>query len=94
MAMRFRVGSCPTRSFLDLTRSPLHSGSRINPTWFALDSSRGIETPDSAIFMRSTVLVLDALIYIPALLMFTRTWQATRSKRTQVLHLLAVQKET
>jgi len=43
--------------------------------------------------MRSTVLVLDALIYIPALLMFTRTWQATRSKRTQVLYLLTGQKE-
>lgn len=34
--------------------------------------------------MRSTVLVLDALVYIPALVMFVKTWQGNRSKRTQV----------
>ena len=70
-----------------LTRLYILSGRRINPTWFALDSSRGIETQDSIVFMRSTVLILDGLIYIPALLMFARTWQGTRSKRAQVLTL-------
>jgi hypothetical protein len=34
--------------------------------------------------MRSTVLVLDSLVYIPALLMFIKTWQESRSRRTQV----------
>jgi len=34
--------------------------------------------------MRSTVVVSDALIYIPALFIFSRTWLGTRSKRTQV----------
>ncbi|KAF7987103.1 hypothetical protein HWV62_289 [Athelia sp. TMB] len=51
-------------------------GSRINPTWFALDASRGIETPESKIYMRATVLVLDALIYIPALVMFMALYYA------------------
>lgn len=56
----------------------------INPAWVALDKSRGIETPDSKVFMRTTVVLLDALIYVPALLMFLSTWQGSRSKRTQV----------
>lgn len=34
--------------------------------------------------MRSTVIALDALVYVPALISFSRTWQGTRSKRTQV----------
>ena len=59
----------------------------INPTWVALDASRGIETDTSKLFMRFTVLVLDALVYVPALLMFTRTWLACRSRRTQVCFL-------
>jgi hypothetical protein len=34
--------------------------------------------------MRSTVLVLDSIVYVPALLMFIKTWQESRSLRTQV----------
>ena len=37
--------------------------------------------------MRATVVVLDALVYVPALFMFSRTWQASRSKRTQVFRV-------
>ncbi|KAJ3791229.1 glucosyltransferase [Lentinula aff. detonsa] len=55
----------------------------INPTWVALDSSRGIETDSSKFFMRVSVVVFDALIYIPAVLVFSRTWFGARSKRTQ-----------
>ncbi|KAH6912825.1 glucosyltransferase Alg6 [Coprinopsis sp. MPI-PUGE-AT-0042] len=55
----------------------------VAPEWVALDASRGIETPGSKLFMRLTVLFWDLLIYIPALLMFIKTWQGTRSQRTQ-----------
>ncbi|KAG9308454.1 glycosyltransferase family 57 protein [Chiua virens] len=58
-------------------------GSWIEPTWFALDTSRGIETPGNKLFMRASVLALDALIYVPALYCFMRTWHAMRSSRTQ-----------
>jgi hypothetical protein len=34
--------------------------------------------------MRSTVVVWDLLIYVPALLMFARVWHGNRSGRTQV----------
>ncbi|PPR08165.1 hypothetical protein CVT24_012129 [Panaeolus cyanescens] len=62
----------------------------INPSWVALVSSRGIETEASKVFMRMTVLVLDALVYLPALLLFVNIWQGSRSKRTQELALLTL----
>ncbi|KAH9179315.1 glycosyltransferase family 57 protein [Lactarius sanguifluus] len=47
-------------------------GSWIDPKWFALDTSRGIETPTSKLFMRSTVILSDYAIYLPAAWLFTR----------------------
>ncbi|KAH0558581.1 hypothetical protein GP486_004770 [Trichoglossum hirsutum] len=42
------------------------SGSLINPSWFALYSSRGLDDPSLKIYMRATVLVSEYLLYIPA----------------------------
>ena len=61
-----------------------NSGSFIDASWFALDTSRGIETPTSKLFMRSTVLLSDYAIYVPAVWLFTRVWHSGRSRRTQV----------
>ena len=61
----------------------IHSGSWIEPSWFALDASRGIETEGSKVYMRATVLVCD-LLYVWAVIMFTRTIRSARSPRTQV----------
>jgi alpha-1,3-glucosyltransferase len=36
------------------------------------------------VYMRSTVLLLDTLVYVPALVLFMKAWQESRSKRTQV----------
>ncbi|KAJ2002189.1 Glucosyltransferase-like protein [Coemansia thaxteri] len=47
----------------------------IDPSWVALGQSRGIETPASKLFMRSTVLVLEALIYVPAVVLLFRSRQ-------------------
>ncbi|KAJ1983811.1 Glucosyltransferase-like protein [Dimargaris verticillata] len=42
-----------------------------NPAWVALDAqSRGIETRESKMFMRATVLVCELLFYIPAVALF------------------------
>ena len=59
-------------------------GALWDPSWFALDASRGIETVGSKFYMRLTVLAFDYAIYIPAIFMFTRTFLASRSRRTQV----------
>lgn len=47
-------------------------GSLIDPSWFALDTSRGNHDPNLKIFMRATVMVSEYLIYVPALVMFVR----------------------
>lgn len=70
------------------------SAHRINPSWVTLDTSRGIETETSKVFMRTTVVAWDVLVYVPALVMFVKTWHGNRSGRTQVstlppLHHLA-----
>ncbi|KAF9475649.1 glucosyltransferase [Pholiota conissans] len=65
-------------------------GHFINSTWVELNKSRGIETAESKVFMRMTVLALDALVYLPALLMFVYTWQGSRSRRTQELSFLTL----
>lgn len=49
-------------------------GSSIDPTWFALDTSRGLHDPNLKIFMRATVIVSDYLIYVPAMVMFVRRY--------------------
>jgi len=47
-------------------------GSLINPDWFALFSSRGLEDPNLKIFMRATVIVSEYFTYIPAAVVFVR----------------------
>ena len=82
LALRQNVCSLDTPLLpLHLT---MHSGSFIDPSWFALDASRGIETPSSKLFMRSTVILSDYAIYVPAVWLFTRVWHSGRSRRTQV----------
>ncbi|KAG9019276.1 Glucosyltransferase-like protein [Tulasnella sp. 427] len=62
----------------------------INPSWVALDQSRGIESDESKVFMRASVLVLDLIVYIPSIIWFTRSWWTSRSRRTQNIALLTI----
>jgi alpha-1,3-glucosyltransferase len=78
---------CVYIGFCACSLSPLltvNSGSFIDPMWFALDTSRGIETPASKFYMRTTVILSDLAIYIPAAWLFTHVWHSDRSRRTQV----------
>jgi alpha-1,3-glucosyltransferase len=47
-------------------------GSYINPSWFSLHISRGNEDPLLKVFMRTTVIVSEYLIYVPAAVIFVR----------------------
>jgi len=47
-------------------------GSIIDPSWFALYTSRGSHDPTLKIFMRATVVVSEYLIYVPAVVVFVR----------------------
>ncbi|XP_003974451.3 dolichyl pyrophosphate Man9GlcNAc2 alpha-1,3-glucosyltransferase [Takifugu rubripes] len=42
----------------------------INPEWVELHKSRGYESPAHKLFMRTTVLLADLLIYIPAVVLY------------------------
>ncbi|OJD19806.1 hypothetical protein AJ78_00306 [Emergomyces pasteurianus Ep9510] len=59
-------------------------GSMIDPSWFALDDSRGIEGPLLKVYMRATVIVSEYLVYIPAVVIFLR-----RYSRLQGTHVWA-----
>jgi len=74
----------------NLCSDPITRAHFINPSWVALHSSRGVESPEIKVFLRLTVVVLDLLVYVPALLSFSWTWQGTRSKRTQELAFLTL----
>lgn len=63
-------------------------GTWIDPSWFELDKSRGIETPESKVYMRATVFLSDLLIYFPSVVLFVRQFLTHRSRRTQHLALL------
>ena len=47
-------------------------GGCIDPSWFALHTSRGLDDPTLKVFMRATVIVSEYLIYIPAAVIFVR----------------------
>jgi alpha-1,3-glucosyltransferase len=47
-------------------------GSLINPDWFALYLSRGLDDLDLKVFMRATVVVSEYLVYIPAAVICVR----------------------
>ncbi|KAH9845717.1 glycosyltransferase family 57 protein [Teratosphaeria destructans] len=47
-------------------------GHYLNPSWYALYLSRGLDDEDLKVFMRSTVIVSEYLIYIPAAVLAVR----------------------
>ncbi|XP_075472047.1 dolichyl pyrophosphate Man9GlcNAc2 alpha-1,3-glucosyltransferase [Ascaphus truei] len=47
-----------------------HIAHLLNPDWVALNTSRGYESPQHKLFMRSTVLVADLVVYIPAVILY------------------------
>ncbi|KIV77667.1 hypothetical protein PV11_09451 [Exophiala sideris] len=57
-------------------------GSFLEPTWFALDKSRGLETPDLKLFMRATVIISEYLIYVPALIILLRHFNRSQGTGT------------
>lgn len=65
-------------------------GAWLDPNWFALDNSRGIETNGSKVYMRATVFTCDMLVFVPAALLFVHTWQKNRSTKTQQVALLTL----
>ncbi|KZZ90545.1 glucosyltransferase [Moelleriella libera RCEF 2490] len=49
-------------------------GAFIDPNWFTLYESRGSDDPTLKVFMRATVIVSEYLIYVPAVVVFSRKY--------------------
>ncbi|KAJ5372757.1 hypothetical protein N7517_004763 [Penicillium concentricum] len=49
-------------------------GSAFDPTWFALDASRGFEDPRLKVYMRATVMMSEYFVFIPAVVNFLRRY--------------------
>ncbi|KAF1808927.1 ALG6, ALG8 glycosyltransferase [Eremomyces bilateralis CBS 781.70] len=47
-------------------------GSLVNPSFFELDTSRGLESEELKVFMRASVLLSEYAVYIPAAISFMR----------------------
>ena len=54
-------------------------GSLINPAWFALTMSRGMEESLLKVFMRASVIISEYLVYMPAAIIFIRTYSQLQS---------------
>ncbi|KAM3164647.1 Alpha-1,3-glucosyltransferase [Lachancea thermotolerans] len=63
-------------------------GSVLNPEWFALGSSRGNETPELKAYMRFTVILSEAALYIPAVLYFTK-WFGIKRRQSPIGQYIA-----
>lgn len=63
----------------------------IEPSWVALDASRGIEGPGVKLFMRATALVSELLIYLPAIYWAARTFTSSWSDRQELFALIYLQ---
>uniref|UniRef100_A0A673UXN8 Alpha-1,3-glucosyltransferase n=1 Tax=Suricata suricatta TaxID=37032 RepID=A0A673UXN8_SURSU len=62
----------------------------INPDWIALHTSHGYESQAHKLFMRTTVLIADLLIYIPAVVLYSCCLKeiSTKKKIANVLCIL------
>ncbi|TKA79042.1 hypothetical protein B0A49_04506 [Cryomyces minteri] len=47
-------------------------GSFVNPLWFALHTSRGLDDPSLKVYMRATVFCSEYFVYVPAVIVFLR----------------------
>ncbi|KAJ1667097.1 Glucosyltransferase-like protein [Coemansia sp. RSA 1813] len=51
----------------------------IDPSWVALGSSRGTETHESKLFMRASVVILESIVYVPAVVLLFMSRQMSLS---------------
>ncbi|KAJ1742246.1 Glucosyltransferase-like protein [Coemansia sp. RSA 1086] len=58
----------------------------IDPSWVALDTSRGLET--NKLFMRASAIVLEFLIYVPAVIMLVRLKTSWIAQQTAIFAIL------
>eukprot|EP00762_Andalucia_godoyi_P003197 ANDGO_01025.mRNA.1 putative dolichyl pyrophosphate Man9GlcNAc2 alpha-1 len=59
-------------------------GSLYNPAWFALNSSRGLESADLVVFMRATSVLSDLICFFPPAILLVLSFQRSFFPRNQL----------
>uniref|UniRef100_A0A2K5YVP0 Alpha-1,3-glucosyltransferase n=1 Tax=Mandrillus leucophaeus TaxID=9568 RepID=A0A2K5YVP0_MANLE len=62
----------------------------INPDWIALHTSRGYESQAHKLFMRTTVLIADLLIYIPAVVLYCCCLKDISTKKKNIYNSVSL----
>ena len=57
-------------------------GSYIDPKWFLLHTSRGLDDETLKVFMRASVIISEYLVYIPAAVIFVRRYSRLQGVQT------------
>lgn len=65
-------------------------GSFINPSWFALDKSRGIESDDIKTFMRLSAIVSELVVYVPACLQLVSLMGGKKAKLSRMHQIVVI----
>ncbi|KAI9319619.1 glycosyl transferase [Dichotomocladium elegans] len=81
----------PLTAFHSLLCGFMQVGTWFDPVWFALDASRGLESAESKMFMRATVLISEAIIYVPAAWCFCRIVYPEQRQKHTALFLILMQ---
>ncbi|KAM8930148.1 dolichyl pyrophosphate Man9GlcNAc2 alpha-1,3-glucosyltransferase [Pelodytes ibericus] len=66
-----------------------HVAHWLNPDWVTLNKSRGYESLQHKLFMRSTVLVAEVMVFIPALILYCFCLE-DRSTKTKISSLFCI----
>jgi alpha-1,3-glucosyltransferase len=66
-------------------------GTKIEPKWFSLFESRGLETNGLKLFMRGSVLLTDVFLYVPSILLAMNSLFASSSVHNEGLFLALIQ---
>lgn len=68
----------------------MRSGNRIDPAWFKLHTSRGLDDEHLKTFMRASVAVSEYLIYVPGVVIFARNYGNQMSTYDRAIALAAI----
>lgn len=65
-------------------------GKFIDPSWFALDTSRGLETPQIKTFMRLSSILSELVVFVPAVMGLLHLLGAQKQNLTRMNHIMVI----
>lgn len=65
-------------------------GKFIDPSWLALDTSRGLETPQIKTFMRLSSILSELVVFVPALMGLLHQLGSQKQNLTRMTHIIVI----